>query len=93
MGRGHVCHFFCGFPLKEAAVLGQVEGTATMIESLLFFWPQNNPRGQNPEQPGLWEEEKWLKERKKGKAKFCARFLHQCLMDSYHIALYRLKEV
>ena len=43
--------------------------------------------------PGLWEEEKWLKERKKGKAKFCAQFLHQCLMDSYHIALYRLKEV
>ena len=50
--------FFCGFPLKEAAVLGQIKGTETMIESLLFFWPKSNPRGQNPEQPGLWEE-KW----------------------------------
>ena len=77
MGRGQVCHFFVCFPLKEAAVLRQMEGTETMIESLLFFWPQNSPRGQNPEQPVLWEEEKWLKEKRKGKAKFCAQFLHR----------------
>ena len=93
MGRGQVCHFFVCFPLKEAAVLRQMEGTETMIESLLFFLAPKQPQRAEPRATSTVGGGEMVKGEKERQGQILCTISTPCLMDPYHIAFYRLKEV